>query len=94
MSWIFYRRVEAGTVADQALSYRVPIADLGFGTYNYTIIITDGISILGHTSIVHLVEGTANDANPWIAILALPLVISSVPVVVFGVWFVVERYRD
>jgi len=42
----------------------VPITELNYGTYNYTLIATDGLDTKSDTVILNLVEGSTNTSNP------------------------------
>ena len=66
--------VHTGVVANHSAIYQIPIHGLNYGTYNYTILVTDGVETESASVIVWLLEGTANTANPWLAVLALPLI--------------------
>jgi hypothetical protein len=44
--------------------YSVPISKMDFGTYNYTLVIMDGMETKSATVILNLIEGTANAVNP------------------------------
>jgi len=55
--------------------HSVPLAELDYGTYNYTLVTTDSVEIKSATIILNLVEGTANTDTPLFYALVLPAVI-------------------
>ena len=40
--------------------YSVPISEMDYGTYNYTLVATDGVEIQSASIILNLIEGTVN----------------------------------
>jgi hypothetical protein len=64
--------------------YSVPILEMDFGTYNYTLVATGSVEIKSATVILNLVEGTANTANPLLDALAFIALIGGFTVLYFA----------
>jgi len=50
--------------------YSIPISEMDYGSYNYTIVVTDGVETKSGTIILNLIEGSANTAIPALGTLA------------------------
>ncbi|MHA1635143.1 MAG: hypothetical protein ACTSUZ_11350, partial [Candidatus Thorarchaeota archaeon] len=50
--------------------YSVPLSEMDYGTYNYTIVVTDGVETKSGTIILNVIEGSENSTNPVLGLLA------------------------
>jgi hypothetical protein len=60
--------------------HRVPISEMDYGTYNYTLVATDSVENKSATIILNLIEGASNTINPLLYALIFPALIGGVAV--------------
>jgi len=65
----------------------VPISELNYGTYNYTLIATDGVETKSAMIIVNIMEGISNTSNPLIDAMSFVVLIGGLTALSLAVLF-------